>query len=51
MSGEKQGDREVMDRNTRDLVDAGVRPEKAEEMARESMRRIDRKQREEGKRR
>lgn len=48
--GERQGDREVMDRNKRDLVDAGVKPEKADQMARDSMKRVDRKLREEGKR-
>ncbi len=41
--GEKQGDREVMDRNVRDLVEANVPPDKAREMAKESMQRVDRK--------
>lgn len=50
MSGEKQGDRDVMSRNTRDLVNSGVPARKAEDMARESMIRMDRKLREQGKR-
>lgn len=49
-SGEKKGDREIIDRNTRDLVNSGVKPDKAEKMARESMERVDRKLRDEGKR-
>ena len=48
--GEKPRDREVMDNNTRDLVESGVRPEKAREMARKSMVRVDRQLREQGKR-
>jgi len=50
VSGEREGDRDVMSRNTRDLMDAGIKREKAEKMARESMLRVDRKMREEGKR-
>ena len=48
--GEKQGDRETMDRVTRDLVEANVPASKARELARESMQRVDRKLRKEGKR-
>ena len=48
--GEREGDREVMRRNQRDLREAGVSQEKAEKAARESMQRVDRKLREEGKR-
>tara|TARA_Y100000310_G_C20531866_1_gene738879 strand:- start:776 stop:895 length:120 start_codon:yes stop_codon:yes gene_type:complete len=39
-----------MRNNQRDLVEAGVKPKKAEQMARDSMKRVDRKLREEGKR-
>lgn len=49
-SGEKDGDRQVMDGNTRDLVEAGVPADKARRLARESMQRVDRQQRREGKR-
>lgn len=48
--GEKQGDREIMDKNTRDLVEGGVPADKAREKARDSMRRVDDKMRREGKR-
>ena len=48
--GEREGDREIMRRNERDLREAGVSREKAEKAARESMIRVDRKMREEGKR-
>lgn len=48
--GEIRRGREVINNNTRDLIESGVRPETAREMARESMRRVDRQQREEGKR-
>lgn len=48
--GEKQGDREIIDRNTRDLIASNVRPDVAKRMARESMERVDRKLRNEGKR-
>jgi len=48
--GEKQDDRKVMDHVTRDLVQSGVKPEKAKQMARESMIRVDRKLRKQGKR-
>jgi len=50
MSGEKQDDRKVMDKNVRDLVDAGAKPDTAKQMSRESMQRMDRKLRDEGKR-
>ncbi|MBT7096497.1 hypothetical protein HN937_03925 [Candidatus Poribacteria bacterium] len=50
MSGEKQDDRKVMSNNVRDMVASGVKPDKARQMARESMIRVDRRQREEGKR-
>lgn len=50
MSGEREGDRDVMQRNTRDLMESGMKREKAEKMARESMLRVDRKLREQGKR-
>jgi len=49
-NGEREGDREVMHRNKRDLIEGGVNPKKADEMARDSMRRVDRKLRDEGKR-
>ena len=49
-SGEKPGDRRVMDNTTRDLVESGVAPAKARQLARESMQRIDSKQRRDGKR-
>ena len=49
-NGERDGYREVMRRNQRDLVEGGVDPRKAEKMARESMQRVDRKLRDEGKR-
>lgn len=48
--GERDGDREVMRRNQGDLVKSGVDPRKAEKMARESMVRVDRQLREQGKR-
>lgn len=48
--GEKQGDREAMDRVTRKILESGVDSSTAREMARESMIRTDRKLREEGKR-
>lgn len=48
--GEKQDDRRVMDRNVKDMVESGVKPDKAREMARDSMIRTDRKLRDEGKR-
>lgn len=48
--GERGGDREVIERHTRELREAGVSPRRAEEMARESMRRVDRKLRDEGRR-
>lgn len=50
MSGEKAGDRQVIESNTRDLINAGVKRDKAEQMARESMRRVDQKLRDQGKR-
>ena len=50
MSGEKQDDRKVMENNTRDLVNSGVKPAKAEQLARESMKRVDRQLREKGER-
>lgn len=48
--GEGQDDRKIIDRNTRDLIDSGVKPDVAKRMARESMERVDRKLRNEGKR-
>ena len=48
--GEREGDRAVMERNTKDLRDSGVPQKKAEEMARESLRRVDRRLREKGER-
>jgi hypothetical protein len=50
MSGEREIDRKVMDNNVRDAVKSGVKPDVARKLARESMIRVDRKQREEGKR-
>ncbi|MCB9763922.1 MAG: hypothetical protein H6739_29395 [Alphaproteobacteria bacterium] len=51
MSGEGQRDRQIIDENARSLVESGVKPKKAEEMAKAAMRRVDRKLREQGKRR
>lgn len=48
--GEKQGDREAMDRMTARILKNVPDPRKAEQMARESMVRVDRKLRDEGKR-
>ena len=48
--GEKPDDRRVIDTNTRDLVRSGVDARKAEQMARDSMRKVDREMREKGKR-
>tara|TARA_R110000823_G_scaffold4724_1_gene18703 strand:+ start:1664 stop:1813 length:150 start_codon:yes stop_codon:yes gene_type:complete len=48
--GEKIGDRKVMDTNVRDMVESGVKPERARKEARESMQRVDRKLRDQGKR-
>lgn len=48
--GERHGDREAMEKNTRELRDSGLSSRKAEELARESMRRVDRKLRDEGRR-
>lgn len=50
MSGERQGDREVIDRMTKRIASDGVPPDKANEKARESMRRVDQRLREEGRR-
>lgn len=50
MSGERQDDRKVIEGNVKDMVQSGVKREKAEQLARESMIRVDRKLREEGKR-
>lgn len=47
---EREGDRKVIENNTRDLVQSGIKPKKAEQMARESMIRVDRKLREKGER-
>jgi hypothetical protein len=50
VSGERAGDRKIIEENKRDMVESGVKPAKAEQLARESMIRVDRKLREEGKR-
>lgn len=50
MSGEREGDRKVIDTNTRDLVKMGVPSRKAEEMARDAMRKVDRELRDKGQR-
>lgn len=50
MNGERKGDRDVMDRVTKRLIDHGVKPEVAREHARESMKRTDRDERERGRR-
>lgn len=50
MSGEKRGDRDVMDQLVRDLRQAGVKHETAEEKARKAMRDADRRLRDQGKR-
>lgn len=48
--GERDGDRKVIENTTRDMINSGVNPRKAEQLARESMIRVDRKLRNEGKR-
>ena len=48
--GERDGDREVIENNTRDIIESGVAPDKARQMAVDSMRRVDGKMRREGKR-
>lgn len=48
--GEREIDREVIENNTRDIIESGVAPDKARQMAVDSMRRVDRKMRREGKR-
>ena len=48
--GERSGDREAMRRVADRMVRDGVRPEVAIERARDSMRRVDRQRREQGKR-
>ncbi len=48
--GEKQGDRENMNRLIRDQVESGVRPDLAKEQARKAMLEMDRRLREQGKR-
>lgn len=50
MSGEIKGGREIIERHTKELIDHGVKATTAEKMARESMVRVDRQQRREGKR-
>ena len=50
MSGERAGDRKIIEENKRDMVQSGVKPAIADQRARESMIRVDRKLREEGKR-
>lgn len=48
--GERQGDREVLDRLTKDAIDAGMSSETARRKAREAMLEVDRRLREQGKR-
>jgi|ETNvirnome_2_300_1030623.scaffolds.fasta_scaffold08805_6 hypothetical protein len=48
--GERSGDRQVMENNTRDLVESGVPSDKARQLARESMQRVDQKLRRKGQR-
>lgn len=48
--GEREIDREVIENNTRDIIESGVAPDKARQMAVDSMRRVDRQLRSEGKR-
>ena len=50
MSGEKTGDRAAMERVIRRIRGDGVSYKQARKMARESMERVDRKLRDEGKR-
>lgn len=50
MSGEREGDRQVIENNVRDMIADGVKLDKARKAARESMLRVDRKLREDGKR-
>lgn len=44
-TGEKQGDRAAMERVADRMISSGVKPEKAIEAARESMQRVDKRQR------
>lgn len=48
--GEREGDRDVIDRNTRDLMESGIPRERARKEAQDSMRRVDRRLRDERKR-
>lgn len=48
--GERQGDREAMDRMTERIMQNVPDSKKARDMARESMQRVDRKLRDEGRR-
>jgi len=50
MAGEGREDRKIIEEHIRDLRQHGVNHETAERMARESMQRVDRKLRDEGKR-
>ena len=50
MSGERKGDREVMDELVKTQVDSGISLKQAKEKAREVMAEVDRRQREQGKR-
>lgn len=48
--GERKGDREAMERVADRMVQSGVRPDRAIEQARESVKRVDRQKREKGER-
>lgn len=50
MSGERKGDREVIERNTKDLINSGIEANRARRMAEDSMRRVDRKLQDQGRR-
>ena len=50
MSGEREGDREAMRRVQKAIQDDGIPREQAAKMARESIERVDRRQRKQGKR-
>jgi hypothetical protein len=48
--GEREGDRKVIEENTRSIMRHGVDPRRAEKMARDAMIKVDRELREKGKR-
>lgn len=48
--GERAGDRAIIDKHTRELIEAGADPRKAREVARQAMIEADRVKRRQGKR-